>query len=81
MTAVEKEQGCRSGGTRAKPPWLGQEHIPGGIEHGLVASGKDAMAEPPLAEVEPDLHDLRACRSVNQHPTGTPLLNGSKLLN
>jgi hypothetical protein len=39
------------------------------------------MAEPPLAEVEPDLHDLRACRSVNQHPTGTPLLNGSKLLN
>src|SRR3712207_1809553 len=48
------------GSKRAEPPGLGQEGVPGAtgsVEHGLVAAGEHAVAEPAVSEVEPDALD------------------------
>ena len=43
-------------GERAQPSGLGEERVPGGaggVHHGLVAAGEDAVAEPAVAQVLP----------------------------
>ena len=46
----------REVGERAQPSGLGEERVPGGascVDHGLVAAGEHAVAEPAVAQVLP----------------------------